>query len=342
MLNRRDLLKIGSLGAGSLLTKNLFASPIKNANGKKPLVLSNCDIGIASNQGAWKILRDNGRALDAVEAGVKITEDTITCCVGLGAYPDRDGIVTLDSCIMDEHGNCGSVAFLERVKHPVSVARRVMEKTPHVMLAGSGAQQFAVSEGFQLEKQELSESAEKAYKEWLKTSNYNPMLTIEKASGQSAYMPGLLPNGTMNHDTIGMIAMGADGNLSGCVTTSGLAFKMRGRVGDSPIIGAGLYVDNEVGAACATGVGEEVIKICGSHTVIEAMRFGMNPEDACKHAVERIVKRHTAESLKNVQVGFLAINKNGEYGGYAVHKDFSYAVCYADDFNALFYSNYMV
>ena len=342
MLNRRDLLKIGSLGAGSLLTKNLFAADRVNTNGKKPLVLSTWDIGIAANKGAWKILRDNGRALDAVEAGVKITEDTITCCVGLGAYPDRDGIVTLDSCIMDEHGNCGSVAFLERVKHPVSVARRVMEKTPHVMLAGSGAQQFAVSEGFQLEKQELSESAEKAYKEWLKTSNYNPMLTIEKASGQSAYMPGLLPNGTMNHDTIGMIAMGADGNLSGCVTTSGLAFKMRGRVGDSPIIGAGLYVDNEVGAACATGVGEEVIKICGSHTVIEAMRFGMNPEDACKHAVERIVKRHTAESLKNVQVGFLAINKNGEYGGYAVHKDFSYAVCYADDFNALFYSNYMV
>lgn len=339
MLNRRKLLKMGTLGAGSLLTKNVFASSAP-ADGKKPLVLSTWDIGIAANQGAWKILRDGGRALDAVEAGVKVTEDSITCCVGLGAYPDRDGIVTLDSCIMDEHGNCGSVAFLERIKHPVSVARRVMEKTPHVMLAGSGAQQFAISEGFSLEKQELSESAKDAYEKWLKTSKYNPMITIEKATGQSAYVPGLLPDGTMNHDTIGMIAMGADGNLSGCVTTSGLAFKMRGRVGDSPIIGAGLYVDNEVGAACATGVGEEVIKVCGSHTVIEAMRFGMSPQDACKHAVERIVKRHTAESIKNVQVGFLAINKKGEYGGYAVQQNFSYAVCYADDFNALFYSDY--
>lgn len=333
---------MGTLGAGSLLTKNVFASAGSSSQGKKPLVLSTWDIGIAANQGAWKILREGGRALDAVEAGVRVTEDSITCCVGLGAYPDRDGYVTLDSCIMDEHGNCGSVSFLERIKHPVSVARRVMEKTPHVMLSGSGAQQFAISEGFPLEKQELSESAKEAYEKWLKTSKYNPMITIEKATGQSAYVPGLLPDGTMNHDTIGMIALGADGNLSGCVTTSGLAFKMRGRVGDSPIIGAGLYVDNEVGAACATGVGEEVIKVCGSHAVIEAMRFGMSPQDACRHAVERIVKRHTTESLKNVQVGFLAINTKGEYGGYAVHKDFSYAVCYADDFNALFYSDYYV
>jgi N4-(beta-N-acetylglucosaminyl)-L-asparaginase len=292
-----------------------------------PIVISTWDAGLAANAGAWKILGNNGRALDAVEAGVRVTEDSINCCVGLGANPDRDGFVTLDACIMDEKGNCGSVGFLERIKHPISVARRVMEKTPHVMLVGSGAQQFAVAEGFPLEEQKLSDDAKKAYEQWLKKSEYKPVINIEntKSGGHGPSAPAYLSSGERNHDTIGMVAMDAAGNLSGSCTTSGMAFKMRGRLGDSPIIGAGLFVDNEVGACTATGQGEDVIRICGSHTVVELMRQGMAPEQACKAAVERII-RIKGEKAKEIQVAFLALNKKGETGAFAIQKGFSYAL----------------
>jgi N4-(beta-N-acetylglucosaminyl)-L-asparaginase len=225
--------------------------------------------------------------------------------VGYGGLPDRDGHVTLDACIMDEFGNCGSVAFLQNIMHPISVARMVMEKTPHVMIVGDGALQFAQANGF--EKQNLlTPESEKRWKEWTKEKNYKPVINIE------------------NHDTIGMIALDSHGNLSGACTTSGLAFKMYGRVGDSPIIGAGLYVDNEVGAATATGVGEEVIKIVGCHLVVELMRQGKSPADACKLAVERMVSKSTR--AKEVQVGFLALNKNGDTGSYCLQPGFSYAI----------------
>jgi N4-(beta-N-acetylglucosaminyl)-L-asparaginase len=208
---------------------------------------------------------------------------------------------------MDEAFNCGSVAFLERIKHPISVARRVMEKTPHVMLVGAGAMQFAIAEGFQLEEQKLSSQAERSYNEWLKRGIYQPVINIE------------------NHDTIGMVAMDAKGNLSGSCTTSGMAFKMRGRVGDSPIIGSGLYVDNEVGACTATGQGEDVIRIAGAHTVVELMRQGLSPEAACKKAVERIYKIKK-EKAKDIQVAFIALNKRGQVGAFALQKGFNYAV----------------
>jgi N4-(beta-N-acetylglucosaminyl)-L-asparaginase len=346
MIHRRRLLQLGTLGFSSVFTSNIFASPSsstkKNA-GKKPLVISTWDAGINANKAAWNVLRKNGRALDAVEAGVMVTEAELhNCCVGLNANPDRDGHVTLDASIMDEHGNAGSVCFLERIKHPISVARKVMEKTPHVMLAGIGAQQFAVEQGFPLEPDKLSDDAKKAYEEWLKKSEYKPVINIENTKGQTAFAPARLSNGAFNHDTIGMIAIDAQGNLSGSCTTSGMAFKMRGRIGDSPIIGAGLYVDNEVGAAVSTGLGEEVIKICGSHMVIEAMRHGMLPEDACKIAVEKVVKRHTSEELKNIQIGFIAIGKNGDYGAYAIQKGFNYSVCYADDYNELIDSKSLI
>jgi N4-(beta-N-acetylglucosaminyl)-L-asparaginase len=276
-----------------------------------------------------------------VEKGVMVTEASQNCCVGLGANPDRDGFVTLDSCIMDEHANCGSVAFLERIKHPVSVARRVMEKTPHVMLVGSGAQQFAVAEGFPLEPQVLSPEADKAYKNWLLKSEYKPVINIENSKNQTAYAPTRFENGEWNHDTIGMVAMDAQGNLSGSCTTSGMGFKMRGRLGDSPIIGAGLFVDNEVGAATATGQGEDVIRICGSHLVVELMRQGHSPENACKKAVERII-RIKGNKAKDIQVGFIAINKQGEYGGYCIQKGFNFAVCYADDKNFLVDGKYIL
>lgn len=317
-----------------LLNKRDFAAAIDlNETSKgNPIVISTWDAGLDANKAAWKILSEGGRALDAVEEGVKVTEASRSCCVGLGANPDRDGYVTLDASIMDESFNCGSVAFLERIKHPISVARRVMEKTPHVMLVGSGAQQFAIAEGFTLEEQKLSPAARDAYDEWLKKSEYKPVINIENlparqqsSKGHGPFAPDLLENGEWNHDTIGMVAMDAKGNLSGSCTTSGMAFKMRGRVGDSPIIGSGLFVDNEVGACTATGQGEEVIRISGSHTVIELMRQGLSPEQACKKAIERIV-RIKGDKAKEIQVAFLALNKRGEVGSFAIQKGFNYAI----------------
>lgn len=327
MLDRRKFIQFSTFTSFATVFGNrLSAAESREPLKGNPLVVSTWDAGLRANIGAWEVLGAGGRALDAVEKGVMITEAEHNCCVGLNANPDRDGFVTLDACIMDEFSNCGSVAFLERIKHPVSVARRVMEKTPHVMLVGAGAQQFAVEEGFPLEKQELSPEAKINYENWLKRSEYKPpAINIENKSGHGPFAPHKLDNGEWNHDTIGMVAMDAMGNLSGSCTTSGAGFKMRGRVGDSPIIGAGLFVDNEVGACTATGQGEDVIRIAGSHSVVELMRQGLKPEAACKKVIERII-RIKGEKAKDIQVGFLAINKKGEVGAYAIHKGFSYAL----------------
>lgn len=287
-----------------------------------PFVISTWAPNVVANAEAWKILVKGGRALDAVEAGVQVPEaDPNDMSVGYGGLPDRDGKVTLDACIMNEKGDCGAVMFLEGIMHPIKVARLVMEKTPHVQLVGEGALQFALANGFKVENL-LTPQSEKAWKEWLKKSEYNPM-TIPQLLQQKSVKDGA--GQEHNHDTIGMLAMDAAGDMSGACTTSGMAFKMRGRVGDSPIIGAGLYVDNEVGAATSTGVGEEVVRICGSHTVVELMRQGMNPEEACKKTVGRIVRKRGAKA-KDLQVGFIAINNRGEFGGYALQKGFTYAV----------------
>jgi N4-(beta-N-acetylglucosaminyl)-L-asparaginase len=323
MLDRRKFLKLSALTAPLFTAKKMLASGIESTT--KPIVVSTWDSGMAVNAEAWKILSANGRALDAVEAGAIHIENEINCCVGLGGYPDRDGIVTLDSCIMDEHANCGAVAGIERIKHPVSVARKVMEKTPHVILVGAGAQQFALENGFTLESGELLEDAKKAYTEWLKKSEYKPAINIENKKANGPFAPNFFADGTANHDTMGLVAMDVSGNLSGAVTTSGMAFKMHGRVGDSPIIGAGLFVDNEIGAATSSGTGEEVIRICGTHLVVEFMRQGLLPEAACKKAVERIVKRDR-EKAKTLQVGFLALNKKGQYGAYAIQQGFVFSV----------------
>ena len=303
------------------LTRSAVAKSIVPVDDTKyPIVISTWDFGVPANKEAWTILGKGGRALDAVEAGVKIPEaDMNNHTVGRAGYPDRDGHVSLDACIMDENGNCGSVAAIEYIAHPISVARAVMEKTPHVMLVGEGATQFAVEQGFKKEKL-LTPESEKAWKEWLKTAQYSPVMNIENQQH--------VPGSKYNHDTIGMLAIDAKGNISGACTTSGMAFKMRGRVGDSPIIGAGLYVDNEVGGATSTGVGEEVIRNVGSFLVVELMRQGLSPEDACKEAVNRIIKKKP-ETAKKIQVGFLAINKKGEYGAYAIQSGFSFAVCNA-------------
>lgn len=331
MLHRRRFLQLSSMGLSAM--PFLSFSDLKN-NGQKPIVISTWDAGINANKGAWQVLRNGGRALDAVEKGVMVTEGEMSCCVGLNANPDRDGFVTLDASIMDENGNCGSVGCIERIKHPISVARLVMEKTPHVMLVGEGAQEFALAQGFELEPEVLSDDAKKNYEEWLKKSQYKPRINVENGKGQSAFVPNKLADGNWNHDTIGMLALDANDNLSGSCTTSGMAFKMHGRLGDSPIIGAGLFVDNEVGAAVSTGLGEEVIKVAGTHLVVENMRNGMNPENACKAAVERIIKRNGTKA-KDFQVAFIALNKAGEYGGYAIQQGFNFAVCVADDKNVL-------
>jgi len=322
-MNRRKFLHLSALTAPLLAAKNSLANGFEGTT--KPIVISTWDSGMPVNAEAWKILSIKGTALDAVEAGAIHMENELNCCVGLGGFPDRDGIVTLDSCIMDHKANIGAVAGLERIKHPVSVARKVMEKTPHVILVGAGAQQFALENGFTLESGKLSESAKKAYEEWLIKSEYKPVINIENKKQNGPFAPNFFEDGTANHDTMGLVAMDAMGNLSGAVTTSGMAFKLHGRVGDSPIIGAGLFVDNEVGAATSSGTGEEVIRICGTHLVVEFMRQGNSPEIACKKAVQRIVSRDKVKA-KTLQVGFLAMNKKGQYGAYAIQKGFVYSV----------------
>jgi len=319
---RRDFLKTSMLAIPA--TSATIPGTVNQSFANKPIVISTWDFGKAANAEAWKILARNGRALDAVEQGAKVPEaDESNKTVGYGGYPDRDGRVTLDACIMDENGNCGSVMALEHIKHPISVARMVMEKTPHVILVGDGALQFALQNGFKKENL-LTPDSEKAWKEWLKQAKYEPVMNIENKTYQEP-VPGAFPGSIDNHDTIGILALDAMGNLSGGCTTSGMAFKMHGRVGDSPVIGAGLFVDGEIGAATSTGVGEEVIRCVGSHLVVEYMRQGNSPREACKKVVERIAKRDM-EKAKKIQIGFLAMDKHGNYGAYALQKGFSYAV----------------
>lgn len=336
-INRRNFINISSLGLAGISLNAFANNGIKKV--EQPIVIATWEAGLNANKAAWEILNNGGNALDAVEKGVMVTEDEISCCVGLGANPDRDGHVTLDASIMDHEFNCGSVAFLERIKHPIAVARKVMEKTPHVMLVGEGAFQFAIEQGFPVAEGKLSESAEKAYKQWLKTSTYQPVINIERYSNPSTNKPKTslsqladqfkaptrFANGDWNHDTIGMVALDKMGNLSGSCTTSGAGFKLRGRVGDSPIIGAGLYVDNEVGAVVATGQGEDVIRVAGASAVVEHMRQGKSPTDACRLVVEKI-NRIKKEKAKDIQVCFIALNKNGEHGSFSLHKGFNYAV----------------
>lgn len=307
--------------AAMLGGNKLFASDKEYSNSLPgpggPVVLSTWNFGLQANAEAWKILSTGGTALDAVERGVRLVEaDPNERSVGYGGRPDRDGRVTLDACIMDHKLNIGSVACLEHIMHPITVARQVMEKTPHVMLVGDGALQFALEQGHK-KMNLLTPESEKEWKEWLKTSKYMPVVNIE------------------NHDTIGMIALDKSNNLSGCCTTSGMAFKMHGRVGDSPIIGAGLYVDNEAGAATATGHGEEMIRIAGCHLVVELMRQGRTPQEACEEAVRRVYKKQ-GERSKEIQVGFIALNNQGDHGAYCLQPGFTYAMYREGSGNQLF------
>ncbi len=314
MFTRRKFIKRSSLSSLGVMATSLFATDCAAESNRKvnqehkitaqiPMVISTWGQNKKANEEAMRVLKSGGSALDAVEAGVKIPEGNPNDqSVGYGGRPDRDGDVTLDSCIMDSNGNAGSVCFLQHIKHPVSVARMVMEKTPHVILAGEGALQFALSNGFKKENL-LTERSKKDWLEWKKTSKYKPIINIE------------------NHDTIGMLAIDAQGNISGACTTSGLAYKMKGRVGDSPIIGAGLFIDNEIGGATATGMGEAVLRSLGSFLVVELMRQGRSPSEACKEAVMRIVEK---QDVKDIQVGYIAVNKKGECGSFCIHQGFDF------------------
>jgi N4-(beta-N-acetylglucosaminyl)-L-asparaginase len=336
MINRRGFLGLSISGLTATVFSKAAGQKPSSDPGlrvRSPFIVSTWDSGLRANAAGWRILQSGGNALDAVEAAGRAAEDETGCCVGLAAFPDRDGKVTLDACIMNGDGGCGSVLFLDRIAHPVSVARRVMETTPHVILAGEGARQFAVENGFLLESGKLSPDADKEWKRWLEKSKYKPAINIEnrrpssRSSSQAA--PYFFDNGTPNHDTMGTIAIDKRGDLAGMVTTSGMAFKMHGRVGDSPIIGAGLFVENEVGAATSSGVGEEVIRICGTHSIIEQMRMGRSPEQACREAVRRIVIRDPLKA-KELQVGFVAFSKQGEIAAYSIQPGFSFSVTNGD------------
>lgn len=334
---RRHFLRLLTLSAAALGLRpaGLRAAPApaspaaEGPSAGGPLVLSTWDFGEAANAAAWQLLAGGGSALDAVEAGARVPEaDPENHTVGLGGYPDRDGHVTLDACVMDHLGNLGAVACLEDIVHAVSVARRVMEKTPHVLLVGEGALQFALAEGFPRQNL-LTPAAEKAWREWLRTAEYRPTPNIEQG-GRLPRAHGALPGaGKANHDTIGILALDRARHLAGACTTSGMAFKLRGRVGDSPISGAGLFVDGEIGAATATGVGEECLRMCGSHTVVELMRQGRSPEQACREAVERIARRYQPPR-KDLQMAFVALHRDGRHGAYALQEGFTYAVTTAD------------
>lgn len=309
-MKRRKFLQMSSLGALAV-PPVLVGAPLPRMQARSerlPVVISTWNHGLAANEGAWKVLAAGGKSLDAIEQGLRITEaDVSNRSVGIGGLPDAKGKVTLDACIMDEKGRCGAVAFLEGIDHPISVARRVMEDTPHVMLVGQGAYEFARQKGFNTIKTPVPE-AKAAYEAWKKAkakANKRPTINHE------------------NHDTIGMLAIDQNGTISGGCTTSGWAYKMHGRVGDSPIIGAGLFIDPAIGGAVATGLGEAIIRIAGSHTVVEIMRQGKSPQEACEEAVRRIIAGN--ENLEGLQCCFLAINTHGEVGAFSVFNGFNFA-----------------
>lgn len=316
--SRREVLRLG------LTASAAAAMPAMAAPSGGPIFASTWDFGAAANVAGLAKLRAGGSLLDAVEAAARVPEaDPTNHSVGYGGYPDRDGRVTLDAVIMDDAGNVGAVAALEHVVHAISVARAVMEKTPHTFLVGDGATRFALANGFPWTDL-LTPEAEKAWRDWLKTAHYRPEVNIENRVGGTG-----VRGDARNHDTLGLLARGADGRFAGACTTSGMAFKIHGRVGDSPQVGCGLYVEAGVGGATSTGVGEEVTRIAGSARVVASMRAGLSPGAACREAVEHIA-RLRGDAIRGEQVGFLALGRDGEVGAYALLPGFTYAVTRAD------------
>ena len=301
MKRRNFIFDIFSIGLLSSITSRLKANNLNIY----PMVRSISTWKTSeANLMAGSLLEKGVDALSAAVSGVAIEEENPkNSTVGYGGAPDRSGIVTLDACVMNHMGDCGSVIAVENIINVARLAKDVMEKTPHVMLAGKGAQEFAISEGYKREDL-LTQKSKEDWKKWLESEDYKPIINIE------------------NHDTIGMLCLDKNNNISGACSTSGLAYKMKGRVGDSPIIGSGLFIDNKIGGAVATGLGEEVVKTVGSFLVVELMRQGKSPQEACEAAVKRIVKSNSQKD--KFQVAYIAINKNGEVGSYSIEPGFTY------------------
>ncbi len=303
---------IGKTLAGSVAA--FFVPKVISAQGKpllnKKINTTKGPVSICT----WQFTKANAAAAaalesgsDAISAAIKAAEieelNSKNTTVGYGGAPDREGNVTLDASVMDHLGNCGSVVAVENIIHVAALARDVMEKTPHVMLAGKGAESFAKSLGYE-HANLLTEQSKKNWEKWLKNSKYKPIINIE------------------NHDTIGVLCLDKKGNIGGACSTSGLGYKMKGRVGDSPIIGSGLFIDNTIGGAVATGMGEEVVKTVGSFLIVELMRQGHTPQEACDEAINRIIEKQAVEI--NFQVAYIAINKKGNVGSSSIHKGFTY------------------
>ena len=303
-LTRRSFL--GTVAGAAALGHAISMDAAELTADKKPLFVATWPFGKPANEDALKAFEKTGNILDAVEQGIWNAEsDKRNGSVGLGGAPNAAGVVQLDACIMYGPGHkAGSVAAIEGIDHPISVARRVMEKTKHVMLVGEGAKQFAISQGFK-EDTALTEKQKKAWEQW-------------KAKQKPA---------EKGHDTIALLGLAPDGTLAGGCSTSGLSYKLPGRVGDSPILGSGLYVDNEIGAAGATGLGENVMRFCGSFMVVEFMRQGLHPQEACVKTIERIAKMDP-EKAANLQINFIALDKKGRFGAAGSGKGFPYSVTY--------------
>lgn len=360
-LNRRDYLKIQGMGLLSALmgmvgvakAKSPFpplfpmdSSSSESEQGdmhikeRNPVVLSTWDYGMKTNAEAWKVLQANGTALDAVIAGAELAElDPDNQYVGLGGFPDRDGKVTLDASVMDHRYNMGSVAGLENMPRASALARMVMEHTPHTMLVGDGALQYAIEQGFETMNL-LTPASEAAWRQWLETSHYVPGVNLENSRNPSRSMPLVSPD---NHDTMGLVAIDEEGRLAGVCTTSGMAYKMHGRVGDTPLMGSGLYVDPQVGAVTATGHGEEIVRAGGSLMVIEGMRQGLSPQEACQKVALRVLMqlRYRDKDPQMFQACFLALDTDGNSGACSLQPGFTYAIQDAATGNRLLQAPYV-
>jgi N4-(beta-N-acetylglucosaminyl)-L-asparaginase len=363
MPNRREFLKdatgagLGAAALGALPLGQLSGAPfVRRAAAARPVVIASVN-GIRAVNKAAEVLSEGGDTLDAVICGVNIVEeDPADYTVGYGGLPDADGVVQLDAAVM--HGptrGAGAVGALEGVKTPSRVAVAVMQYTDHIMLVGKGAQEFARQMGFKIYDTLLTEESRRRWVEWrAKLGAGDDYLTTQESGEKvSGYAPaaywdstatgGAAPShggpspidsfdGVRPHGTINCNAVDANGDISGVTTTSGLFFKIPGRVGDSPIIGAGVYVDNDVGAAGSTGRGEANIKVCGGHSVVENMRAGMSPTDACLDVCRRVVHWTVEKRLlgpdgrPNFDITFYGVNKKGEFGAASLYPGFKFAV----------------
>jgi N4-(beta-N-acetylglucosaminyl)-L-asparaginase len=305
-LSRRRFLKRSASGvAAGVLTASSHSTTVgapADQEARAPLFVSTWPFGKPANEAGLQALSSGRSPVDAIELGINQCEAAGVESVGLSGIPNAEGVVSLDACIMTGPGHrAGGVAAVEGFVHPISIARRVMETTKHVLLVGTGAEQFAASHGFK-RGPKVTPSRRKEWLEWRKQQR-------QKLKG---------------HDTIAMVLLAPDGNLYGGCSTSGMGYKLPGRVGDSPIIGSGLYVDNEIGAAGATGIGENVMRFCGSFMVVEYMRQGLHPQDACIETIRRIARMDPKGY--DLAINFIAIDKRGRFGAAGTGQGFQYSV----------------